>query len=300
MKLVFWGYNTMGEEALKFFIESNFEVPAVIVPAVDVDKIARIRKIVDSSTDIIPITSQPYSELKSRLEALAPELMISCSFRYKIPAELLEIKGVPIYNVHGAKLPYFRGGNMLNWTIINGEREMALTLHILEETMDTGDIIAEVTFPIAWEDDANDVKAGMFKALVQLLDENIESLKTKSFCPRKQDHTQAKYFPARKPEDGIVNWDSNATDLYNLVRALVAPFPGAITFYGGKKLVIERAEVVFNNKVYYTTGKVLKVDASGVLVTTQFNLLRIKEFRDVSIKSLRLEPGSFFSSTEHL
>lgn len=298
MKLVFWGYNPMGEHALRFFLENGIEVPVVITPSDEAEKLASLRALLGKQTEIIPITAQPYHALRKHLEQVAPDLMISCSFRYKIPAELLAINGVRIFNVHGARLPHFRGGNMLNWTVINGASEMVLTLHIVEEMLDTGDVLAEVAFPIAWHDDVNAVKSGMYSALHRLFSENLDHLRNKSFTPRPQDHTLARYFPARTPEDGRINWNTNAVDIYNLVRGLVAPYPGAFTYYKGRVLIVERAEVVFNNRVYMSPGKVIRVTDEGILVSTLFNLLKITEIRGVDLAKSGIEPGTFFSSKQ--
>lgn len=296
MTLVFWGYNNLGEHVLKYFIRRKYLVPLVISPTDDQVKNDRLRAIVGDDGTVCSVRSTSSERIKQMIESVRPDMMFSCSFRYKIPKDLIEVNGVRIVNLHGAKLPEYRGGNMINWVLVNGLTETCVTLHYIAEQIDTGDVLAEKYYPIYKTDTAVSLKKRMAENIYKLFDEKLDDILNKKIIPQKQDHSKAYYYPARKPEDGLINWKSNAVDVYNLVRALVSPFPGAFTYYEGRKVIIESCEVLIDNKVHFKQGKIVEVCDDYIIVSTLFNLIKVNEIRDFDFKSLDFKQGEFFSS----
>lgn len=144
------------------------------------------------------------------------------------------------FNVHGGLLPQYRGANVLNWVLINGESETGVTIHKMDAGIDTGDIIAQCCIPIFFEDTAVTLRERLFQAAGKLLSDTIPKIKSRTFDRMKQDEIRAKSWPARKAEDGLIDWSWPTERIYNLMRALVHPWPG--TFYfnkSGEKVVID-------------------------------------------------------------
>lgn len=300
MKMIFWGHNNYGCFVLKYFIRKGYSIPLVITPSNDENKLFQLKSILGEAARIISILNFSEDELIEMVHEINPNVMLSCSFKYKIPSSLIQIKNLKIINIHGAILPHYRGANMLNWVIIKGCNESGITLHYMDETLDTGDILASIKYPINANEDANIIKNRMFEYTIKLFDENWEEIINNRCRIIKQDHSKGYYFPARKPEDGLINWHSNAKDINNLIRALVKPFPGAFSFYEGIYFRFEKAEILIDNKVHFKPGKIIKSDKNYIIVTSIYNLLKVTEIYDENshkIKNLtQFKLNTFFKN----
>ena len=219
--------------------------------------------------------------------------MLSAFYGGIIPAEVIELG---VVNIHGAILPEWRGAGTLNWAIIKGSTKGGITIHYMDETIDSGDIIDIIEYPIRYEDDANIIQQRMFEKTVELLDRCWEPLLNGKIKPKKQDHRLARYYRARCPEDDRIHWSDNAFEIRNLVRGLVEPFPGAFCFLKGEKVIIEKAEVEIDNKVHFKAGKVLSVGGGAICrVSTGFNILVIAKLRNEDIlKRVTPKAGDYF------
>jgi methionyl-tRNA formyltransferase len=130
----------------------------------------------------------------------------------------------------------------------------------------------------------------------------IPSLEDHSFVAQKQDNTKATFTCARNPEDGIIKWEKDSTSVYNLVRALTYPYPGAFTYYNGKRIAIWSCEV-YDIPVYegVVPGKVIKIiRGKGVVVLCSQGAVLIRKIQvenensviaDDVIKSIRATLG---------
>jgi methionyl-tRNA formyltransferase len=169
---------------------------------------------------------------------LQPDFLFSCYYRHMLKKPLLELPRLGALNLHGSLLPKYRGRVPVNWVLVNGETETGVTLHYMLEKADQGDIVARKHVPIAWEDTAYTLFAKMTVAAEAVMREAYPLLRT-GMAPRlPQDHSQASYFGGRKPEDGRIDWSKSATEIYNLVRAVTHPYPGAFTTLAGRRLLV--------------------------------------------------------------
>ena len=279
-KIIFFGGNSWGNYVIEHLLKMGYEIPIVIVPpGIEYVKAMEVRKILPDSSHLIEGFGS--SGLISVIRSHRDCLIFACSYTAIVPKEIVKLG---IINIHGAILPYHRGANMLNWAIINGWKETGITLHYMEETLDSGNIIANITYPIYSYENINDVKMTMFAKTIELLDKNLPALMGGKVKGSKQDHTLAKYYPKRKPEDGRIDWSKNAEDIYNLVRALVHPYPGAFTNYTSS-ITIKKVRIEIDNKPHSCPGKIIKHE-SGVWVTTGYNILVIEEIREGSLREL--------------
>jgi methionyl-tRNA formyltransferase len=131
------------------------------------------------------------------------------------------------YNVHGSLLPKYRGRAPVNWAILHGEAETGATLHHMVAQPDAGDIVDQERVPIGPEDPVGTVMGRVRDAAVTVLERQMDNL-LRGTAPRSpQDHAQATYFGRRRPEDGRIDWRRPARELFNLVRAVTRPYPGA-------------------------------------------------------------------------
>jgi methionyl-tRNA formyltransferase len=169
---------------------------------------------------------------------LQPDFLFSCYYRHMLKKPLLDLPRLGALNLHGSLLPAYRGRCPVNWVLIHGETETGVTLHYMEEKPDKGDIVAQKRVPITPEDTALTLFARMTAAAGELLAEIYPALRAGQAPRLPQDQGRASYFGGRRPEDGRIDWQKGAQEIYNLVRAVTHPYPGAFTVLQGRKLFI--------------------------------------------------------------
>ena len=175
------------------------------------------------------------------IRALWPDLIFSFSYRKVIPVSILELAPLGAFNIHGALLPRYRGRACVNWAVLNGETETGVTLHHMVERVDEGRIVDQEVVLIGPNDTAHDVFKKMIPAARKMLRRSLPSVLAGTARGREQDESRATYFGRRRAEDGLIDWQKTAGEIHNLVRAVTHPFPGAFTFWRGKKLFVWEA-----------------------------------------------------------
>ncbi|HJP61090.1 MAG TPA: methionyl-tRNA formyltransferase [Gemmatimonadaceae bacterium] len=185
------------------------------------------------------VNSPLYDKFCSSVKALGAQLILVNSYSMLIRPDVLNTPTFGAVNLHGALLPKYRGSNPLQWAIINNETETGVTLHYMDAGFDTGDIIAQAKVPILFEDTWLDVRARQMEASETLLQTQIPRLLTLSNGRSKQDEREAAHWRRRTPADGRIDWSMSTLSIYNLIRALVHPHPGAFFSDGAETRVID-------------------------------------------------------------
>jgi methionyl-tRNA formyltransferase len=181
----------------------------------------------------VPLLIQPrardesYPAFVRDIAALGADLFVVNSYSMILKPDLLAVPRNGAINVHGALLPAYRGANPIEWTLVNGERETGVTVHAVDAGIDTGPIFAQRRVPILFEDTWIDVRRRLDLATRLLLVETLPAILAGKAAARPQDEATARYWPRRTARDGAFDWRSPAVAIYNLVRAVVAPHPGA-------------------------------------------------------------------------
>jgi len=173
------------------------------------------------------VTTPPYSRFVSSVTDLAPDLIVCDSYSMLLRADILSVPRSGAVNVHGGLLPQYRGGNPVQWAIINDEVQAGVTIHYMDEGFDSGPIIAQRQVPLLFTDTWRDVMSRIGVATEALLSENARLILTGGAAAARQDSAQARHYPHRTPADGRIDWSQSVRAIYNLVRALVTPLPGA-------------------------------------------------------------------------
>jgi methionyl-tRNA formyltransferase len=155
-----------------------------------------------------------------------------------IKPEVLELASTGALNLHGSYLPRYRGRVPVNWAVINGETETGATLHYMVEKPDAGDIVDREKVAIAFTDTAFDVFNKVTDAAVTVIGRSWPKLASGSAPRIPMDLGAGNYCGGRKPADGRIDWSQSATRIYNLVRGVTHPYPGAFTHLDGKQVVI--------------------------------------------------------------
>ncbi len=177
----------------------------------------------------------------ARIRGLRPDILFSFYYRKLISKEILDIPRLGAYNMHGSLLPRYRGRACVNWAVLKGETQTGATLHVMTEKADAGDILDQEAVPIEFTDTAQDVFWKVRDAARKVLARTWPLLREGRAPRTPQDESLATTFGRRRPSDGLIDWNRSALELYNLVRAVTHPFPGAFSFIGERKWFIWKA-----------------------------------------------------------
>lgn len=249
MRLVFFGYSNIGYVSLETLLDLcrqfQDEIVAVVTHRDDpreqiwflsVQELALARQLP------VYMPDDPNApDFVALIRSLEPDFIFSCYYRHLLKRPLLSLPRLGALNLHGSLLPRYRGRCPLNWVLIHGEPLTGLTLHYMEEKADAGDIVAQIQVPIEIEDTAWTLSEKLTAAAGRLWRQIYPLLRAEAAPRVPQNHSRATYFGGRKPEDGRLDWHQSAWQVYNLIRAVTHPFPGAFTTYRGRRLFIWRA-----------------------------------------------------------
>src|SRR5208282_1430394 len=195
----------------------------------------------------------------------APDVIYAAYYRSLIPPALLALAPLGAYNLHGSMLPKYRGRVPVNWMLVNGETEGGVTLHHMVTRADAGDIVAQRAIGI----DDSDTALTLYRKLIPLwaaLINEYHPLIVAGRAPRRaQDLSRGSYYGRRRPEDGRIDWRWPARRIFNLVRAVTHPYPGAFCFVGGGKLLVWEAKIGAENGSLGEPGRVVRETADGAL-----------------------------------
>jgi methionyl-tRNA formyltransferase len=252
----------MGYECLDALIQNDEYVLAVITHKDNPDEEIWFRSVAGLAEKYgIPVHS-PESvntpDWIDRIRSWGPDLIFSFYYRSMIREEILQIPRLGAFNMHGSLLPKYRGRVPINWAVLQGEKETGVTLHHMVKRADAGDIVDQERVPIGLEDTARDVFGKCVKAARLVLERQLDALTAGTAPRRSQDESQATTFGGRKPEDGRIDWTQSADQIYNLVRAVTNPYPGAFTDSGGRRMFIWWARPLQESGG--TPGEVVSVD----------------------------------------
>jgi methionyl-tRNA formyltransferase len=225
--------------------------------------------------------SNPNSiEFADRVKSLAPDLNLSISYNQILRRSIIETASLGFLNFHAGKLPYYRGRNVINWAIINGEREIGMTAHFVDEGIDTGDIVLQRTLPIEWTDTYGDVLSRVVDAFPDLVLEAVAMIASGQPKRIQQADHPGTYFPGREEGDEWLDWSDNSFNLHNKIRAITRPGPGARTLLGNKIVRVWRAFYDPSWPKYMATpGQIVGRRDNGVLVKTGDSTIMLQEIQ---------------------
>ena len=222
------------------------------------------------------------------------DLFVSMSFDQILRKNFYTRPPLGTINCHAGKLPFYRGRNILNWALINDEKEFGITVHYVDDGIDTGDIILQRSYPICDQDDYASLLATAYKECPAVLYESIQLISSNSANRTAQSsiHPCGTIFCQRKTGDEKIDWCQPSRVIFNLVRALTRPGPLAHTFLDGQKVQIVKAELVDEAPSYKCIpGAILAKESRGFLVKTGDTYIRVNEW----ISEIKLSAGKRFS-----
>lgn len=214
---------------------------------------------------------------------IKPDIILCGEYHLILKDDVISIPRLACLNIHGSLLPKYRGVHPVNWMIVNGEEVGGVTIHFVDKGVDTGLILSQKSFPISEYDTAFNVRQKIEQHACMLIKETLLKFeKCEKINAREQIESEASYFPARTPEDGIIHWDKSAYEIRNLIRAVTKPYPGAFTYYFGKKITIWKSEYV-SGIVNRSHGLVTESCNDCMIITTSNGNIKVTDWEPKDI-----------------
>lgn len=231
MNLVLFGEDIFTATVLQSLVDAKFKVQLIVCPFYDnnnhnsIQRIAQINHIEfirekDVNSDVV----------KEKITNIHPDLIISVHLRKILRKEIFSLAKHGAINMHPSLLPKYRGLSPQHQVLIHGENESAVTIHFIEEGIDTGDIIAQQKFEIKPTDYIADVQFKMLAIYKTLMVDALNLLQSDNFKATKQSENNISYFGPLKKKDREINISATKNEVFNLIRAVSMPYEGA--FYG--------------------------------------------------------------------
>ncbi len=213
------------------------------------------------------------------IAVLEPDLIYVIGWPQLVRESVLSI--APCIGMHPAPLPKRRGGAPLNWQIIDGERQSAVSLIRLGTGVDDGDILIQLPFEIEDSDYIDDVMKKMNELTYQGVKSSYVDISSGGARWVPQDHSRATVMRRRRPEDGLIGWKESARRICNLVRAVSHPFPGAFTYVGNQLITVWRAEIPqgYIPKLRAFPGEVLGLLVGKIVVSCRDYCIAVSEIQ---------------------
>jgi methionyl-tRNA formyltransferase len=273
-----FAYHTMGCVGLEALLAHGFDVRLVVSHRDDpLEEVwwGSVAALAESRGIPVLYPADPKDPgLAAELAGHAPDFIFSFYYRHMIPTPLLDLAARGAYNLHGSLLPRYRGRAPVNWVLVNGETETGVSLHRMVAKPDAGALVAQHRVAIADHDTAYSLYSKLETAARALLGHALPALSAGTAVETPMDLAAGSYFGARKPADGRIDWTWPSWRIYNLVRAVTHPYPGAFTELGEEALMVWWALPV-DAKHPAAPGTVLAVNPDGITVATGSGAIRL-------------------------
>jgi len=262
-KAVVFAYHDIGCAGIEALLNTGYEIAAVFTHADDPKENNFYGSVAQlCARNGIPVHAPEDANHPLWIERIAklnPYYIFSFYYRNLLSEALLATASKGAFNLHGSLLPKYRGRAPANWVLVNGETETGVTLHRMVKRADAGAILAQQKVIIERNDTGLTLHAKLRDAASTLLRDALPQLAQGKLTETAQDESQATYFGRRTAADGKLEWKKPAEELFNLVRAVTQPYPGAFCAVGEHKLIVWQAEVVKGNEGL-APGRVISVN----------------------------------------
>jgi methionyl-tRNA formyltransferase len=226
------------------------------------------------------------------LDSLVPyqcDLFVSMSFNQIFKSNLINLPPLKAINCHAGKLPFYRGRSVLNWVLINDESEFGITVHYMDEGIDTGDIILQRTFKINDADNYSTLLVKAYEECSLILYDSIKLVQAGTVNRIRQSDLDpiGSYCMARIEGDELLDWNRASRDVFNFVRAISDPGPQARTQLHGSEVKINAVELLSEAKSYKgISGSVIGAEPGAFLVKTLDSLVRVTQWTGCALPKI--------------
>ncbi len=239
------------------------------------------------------------AEALTLLRAWAPDVIVVAAYGAILPASVLSLPRLGCVNLHASLLPRNRGASPISRVILEGDEKTAVCTILMDQGVDTGDILLTHEIVISPRDTAGSLHDRMLEPGAELVVETLEAMSQGTLIPRKQDHSKATYTKPLSKDDGRIDWSLSAEVLDRLARAM-DPWPTGFTVLNGEQIKVRHATAKIGEG---PRGTIVSIESDGILVGTGKGLLVLEEVQAPGKKTVRaadfargrrLKPGDCF------
>lgn len=279
MRIGYFADGPWSHKALELISNTDGLDVVFIVPRYDTQDPILKEMASELGVPYLPVENVNTEQFIKSMDEYRPELLVSMSFNQILKKDIIDYAPLGFINCHAGALPFYRGRNPLNWVLINGESNFGITVHYVDEGIDTGDIIEQRLYPISSKDTygtllqcaIKECATVLYSAILNIANDDIEVIKQSDI------HPVGTYFGIRTFGDEVIDFSWSAVRVTNFVRAISYPGPSARFSFNGDEYSIEAAELIPEAPIYIATigevvgknekGVVVKVGDSTVLIT---------------------------------
>jgi len=230
-------------------------------------------------------------EFEAAVRSLRPEMIVTAAYGRILPPNILAVPPLGCLNIHASLLPAYRGAAPIQWCLIRGEQETGVTIMLMDEGMDTGDILLQRRLAIPDDIDAGELSDLLSQLGADMLPEAINGLLGGSLQPRPQDHARATTISIMTRDIGLIEWQSDARSINNLIRG-TSPWPGALTWCGKRRLKIHKARICKDPEILaaaagYEPGTICLCSREAISVVCGQGVLDLLEVQSESGKRMQ-------------
>jgi len=207
------------------------------------------------------VKDQSFLEIFKKLD---PDMVVVVSFGQILPKTIIDYPLLKCLNIHPSLLPKYRGAAPLNWQIIRGETKTGITIMLMDEGMDSGDILLQKETELGSTETYGELHDRLAYMGATMLVKTIEQVLDGTIKRKPQDVSGVTFAPRLKKETGKINWHKNVSDIINLIRGL-NPLPTAYTYLDGQSLKIFTAEASPEKLIFYRAQSVLPMQQGYLL-----------------------------------
>lgn len=176
------------------------------------------------------------------IREINPDVIVVVAYGKILPKKILDIPEFGCVNGHASLLPKYRGASPIQWCIVCGEKKTGVTTQLMDDGIDTGDILETAEVEIGEEETAEELFERLSVISAELMVSTLEKLSKGEIIPRKQDESKATYAPIIKKEMALLGFNKTAEEIHNAVRGYYS-WPCAYFFLGGKRIKVISARI---------------------------------------------------------
>lgn len=294
MRIIFMGNPDFAVPSLQRISKSSHKIIAVV--SNPPKRIGRGNKIKETAVGIsakameIPLLQPPKLNDKQFLQYLSwmkPDIFVVVA--YKILSDrLLSIPKYGAINLHPSLLPKYRGAAPIQWSLINGDSQTAVTTISLSKQIDSGEILLQETVDIKDKDNYGTLASRLSEIGANIVVETLDGIEAGTLQGTPQDESKVTSAPKIKSDDYKIDWTKPAFEIHNLIRAF-SPAPGAFTTINSKRLKIYSSTILDNSSDNNKCGEIVIYSKNQLVIQTGKGLLDIGEVQMEGKKRMKVE-----------
>ena len=290
MRIIFFGTPAFAVPSLKKLLDSGNELLAVVtrpdrmkgrghlLSAPPVKEFALSRGI-----PVMQPASVRTSLFLNELSVLRPDVIAVVAYGRVIPPDILKLPSMGCVNLHGSLLPKYRGAAPIQWAVINGDHVTGITTMLMNEGLDTGDILLQEETAIYDDDTTQSLGLRLSEMGAPLLVKTLHGLRDLTVRPIPQTG-EPSFAPPLDKDDGKIDWTWTARKIFNLVRGTY-PWPGAYASLKGERVVVLKS-VIADDQRSGDAGRISDVSGGRMQVATGQGLISLLEVKPEGRKAM--------------